>query len=102
MGTLYKARLLDVGVDFDPSTATVKKLKFDTPDGVLERTATVTTEGSGDGQQWFLTYTVLAADIAAGLHAKKGQYRIQGYIAFADGQKYHTTISEYVVAANLS
>lgn len=96
IGTKYKAKILDAGVAFDPTTATIKKLIFKTPLGVIEKTATVTT----DGTNWYLEYTVQAADTT--FHLNKGTYSWQGYVEFASGEKYHTNIETYVVEKNLN
>jgi hypothetical protein len=99
VGTLYKAKIQDVGVPFNPTAATVKKLVFKTPAGVLERNATVTT----DGTDWYLEYQLQAAvpgDLT--FHQKKGGYSWQGYVEFPDGQRYHTNIETYTVDRNLN
>lgn len=102
VGTLYKARIIDAGEDFNIASADVHKLIFDTPDGVVERTATITTTGSGTNQKWFLTYTVLTGDIADGLHQSAGAYNWQGYVHFPDDQEYHTNVERFIVKSNLN
>lgn len=100
IGTLYKGRLTNSGVNIDPSGATVTQLIFYTPSGTVTKNATVTTTGSGTKQKWYLTYTVLAADTALGLHLLPGVYRWQGYVKFASGSEFYTDIQEYVVGSN--
>jgi len=96
VGTRYHVKIQDAGVAFDPTSATVKTLIFKTPAGVLEREATVVHVGS----DWYLDYTTLDG-IDDDFHARKGTYRLQGYVEFADGQRYSTNIETYVVERNL-
>lgn len=103
VGTRFKGEIQDAGSAFDPSSATSKLLIFKGP-GVttpLERTATITTTGSGASQKWYMEYVVLAADITAGLHARKGTWYWQGYVTFVGGQTYSTSIETYEVDPNL-
>jgi hypothetical protein len=102
VGTTFKGELRDAGDAYDPSGASIKKLIFYTPNNVtIERNATVTSTGSGSTTKWFLQYTVVAADITAGLHAELGTYSWQGYIEYANGDIFHTTIENYKVSSNL-
>src|SRR5690348_12215415 len=62
IGTLYRARVLDAGDDFDPTIATLAELIFALPNGhTLRKTATVTTDAS-PATEWYLDYTVQAGD----------------------------------------
>lgn len=97
IGTHYKAKTQDAGAPFDVSTATTKQLLFWTPSGALTRTATVTT----DGTDWFLNYTLVSGTDDT-FHEEAGVYSWQGYVVFADGQKYHTNVERYVVERNIS
>jgi len=94
VGTLFKGKIQDIGVPFDPTLATVKIIVWKTPSGPVEKNASVTT----DGVDWYLEY--LTTDPA--FHAKKGKYSWQGHIEFAGGQKYSTNIEEYTVEKNLA
>lgn len=97
IGTHYQARLLDAGAPFDPSLALVSKLLWKPPGAVqFERSATITHVGS----DWFLNYT-LVEGTDDDFHAQAGLWRWQGYVAFPDGQKYHTSVETYIVGANL-
>jgi hypothetical protein len=97
IGTHYQARIQDCGgVPFDPSLASVKRFLFRTPTGLLERPATVTT----DGTDWFLNYHLQAGTDDA-FHARPGTYQWQGFLQFDDGQTYHTNIEKYAVVSNL-
>src|SRR6476661_9991439 len=97
VGTTYKARIVDDGTPFDPTTATVKKLIFKTPDGVVTRDAIVTSAAVDGVDQWYLLYIVIAADITDGLHKTPGTYSWQGYLEFGTGEKYHTSVEQYFV-----
>lgn len=102
IGTLYKAEIRDVGEAFDISGASAVYLLFKTPDGVIERAGTVTTDGSGASQKWYIEYIVIEADIDDGLHAKAGKnYQWQGRIEFPTGSVFHTKVNSYVVEPNL-
>lgn len=102
VGTHYKAELQDAGAAFpEAADATIKKLYFQTRSGVVVRDAEITTEGTGAAQKWFLNYTVVEEDVDEGLHAAAGQYSWQGFVKFADGQRYSTNVETYVVAKNL-
>lgn len=97
VGTLYRVRIYDEGVDFDPSGATTKQLIFMMPGGVvLTKTATVVPAGGSPATYWYLTYQVLADDGAGSppdaFHAAAGKVKIQAYLAWADGSKFHSDI----------
>ena len=96
IGTKYKAKIQDNGAAFDPSLATKLQLIFNTPAGILERTASIESSGG----QWFLTYTVGPADGVA-FHGERGTYSLQGYLEFAGGEKFSTNIETYTVDKNL-
>jgi len=99
IGTLYKAKVQDLGTPIDISTATVKKLIFKAPAGVVEKVATVIHPDA----DWYLTYTAVAADSnAGGIHSKKGTVSWQGYVEFASGDRYHTNIETYEIEKNLN
>jgi len=98
VGTHYQAKIQDAGDPFDPSAATTATLIFKPPTGaVLERDATVTT----DGTDWFLNY-MLVEGTDDDFHSQAGWWKWQGYVAFADGQRYHTSVETYLVSANLN
>ncbi len=103
VGTQYVAEIQDAGAAFDPSTAPITDLIFKGPGitGALTRAATVTTTGTGGSQKWFLTYTSVAADVAAGLNSKAGTYSWQGYIEYSADEKWHTNVETYPVLKNL-
>lgn len=102
IGTLYKAEIQDAGVAFDPSAATIKKLIWQTPGGVIERNATVTDNGlTGASQKWYLEYQ-LESGVDDNFHQYQGKYKWQGYVEFSNGHQYHTNIEEYVVERNLN
>jgi hypothetical protein len=96
IGTIYQVPIYDEDlamVNFDPSSALVKKIYFRMPTSTghvtRERTA-VPAQVAIDGvQTWCLTYTVLAAD-AAEFHTDIGLLTIQGYIEYADGRKWRS------------
>lgn len=104
IGTRYKARILDGGANLDPTEATTKTLIFYTPSGPVERNASITTDGASgtSKQKWYLYYDVVEADIADGLHEQEGVYQWQAYLAFSDGQEYHSEIKSYRVRGNLN
>jgi hypothetical protein len=97
VGTHYQATIQDAGVPFDPSTATTAKLIFKPPAAAaFERDATVT----ANGPDWSLNY-VLVDGVDDDFHSEAGLWRWQGYVEFADGQRYHTSVDTYMVSANL-
>lgn len=92
--SLYQVPIYDDDlepVNFDPSTATVKKIRFRMPGNteLIERTATpaqVTIDGV---EVWCLTYETAndALDIAA-FHIAPGPIALEGYIEYADGGRW--------------
>jgi hypothetical protein len=98
VGTKYRVRTRDKGVDFDPSDAATKQIIFTMPGGItLVKDALVEIGLEADGElgQFFLVYIVVAAagagNPAAEFHAAPGVIEIQGYLAWADGQRYHSS-----------
>lgn len=92
-GTKYRLRMQDEGSDFDPSDASIKRLIFSMPNGVvLVKDADVEVgEGDEDGR-FYLTYTVTsgAGEDGAAFHAAAGDIRMQAYLRWADGQQYYS------------
>lgn len=93
--TLYQVPIYDDDlepVNFDPSGASVKKIRFRMPGNValIERNATpaqVTIEGEA---VWCLTYLVNpldAADVAA-FHIEPGPIVLEGYVEYGNGGKW--------------
>jgi hypothetical protein len=95
VGTVYRARIMDQGGDFDPSTASVKQLIFRLPGGVVLVKDAQLDVGTGDeAGQLFLAYAV-EANAGAGtppgdFHAQPGRVRMQGYLEWANGDRYHS------------
>lgn len=96
VGTLYKFRVRDRGVDFDPSAATIKQLIFLMPgnSAVLTKDATVEVGSGSEAGQWFLTYQ---ADVGEGspedeFHQNPGRFKVQGYLEWVDGSHYRSNI----------
>ena len=97
IGTTYRVRVQDENGDFDPSGASVKELIFLMPGGVvLEKTATVEVGSGDEAGQWFLTYEVGAADGSPPdeFHETVGRFKVQAYLEWADGTKYHSDVRE--------
>ena len=104
VGTKYRCRCYDNGSDFDPSSATVKKIRFKmqglqtntsppTSVAVIEKDASVETGAGAELGQFFLTYTVTAADVASlGFHSRPGPIKIQGYVEFSASQLWYSDI----------
>ncbi len=96
IGTLYRVRVMDEGADFDPSDASVKTLLFKMPGNstILERTATVEVGSGSEAGQWFLTYEVGADDGSPEdqFHQNAGKFKVQGYLEWSDGTKYHSNV----------
>lgn len=94
-GTVYRARILDNGVDFDVSTANLLELIFRMPSGmVLHKTATMTTDGS-PATQWFLEYQVAPGDGIGSpgeFHDNEGPIQIQAVLGWVDGSQWHSNI----------
>ena len=96
VGTLYRCRVLDDGVDFDPSDADVKQLIFRLPSGdVVIKDAVVLAVGS-PAESWYLEYEIQAGDgigsPAGDFHATHGELRIQAYLEWADGSRFHSDV----------
>jgi hypothetical protein len=96
LGTTYRVRVKDEGADFDPSAASVKKLLFLMPgnDVVLEKDAAVEVGSGAEVGQWFLTYEVGADEGSPEdeFHQNAGRFKVQGYLEWADGTKYHSNV----------
>jgi hypothetical protein len=97
IGTLYRVRVTDEGGDFDPSTATVKQLKFRLAGGtVLDKTAAVEVGAGDEAGQFFLTYTVGAGEGPGSppdeFHSLEGAIKVQAFLEWADGKQYHSNI----------
>jgi hypothetical protein len=95
VGTTYRLRVKDQDGDFDPSSATVKQLLFTMPgvEALVTRSASVETGAGDEVGQWFLTYSVIEADVdgsPAEFHIESGQITVQGYLEWADGQRLHS------------
>lgn len=90
--TIYRVPTYDDDleeVNFDPSSANVKKIRFRMPgnDAVIERDATpaqITIDGASI---WCLTYEVDPnnADDVAQFHIEPGPIALEGYVQYADG-----------------
>ena len=93
IGTIFRLTITDTaGVVIDVSTATVKFIYFQKPDGTkLKRTAAFYTDGT-DG---IIQYTAIAGDINA-----EGQWLVQGYVETSDG-KFFTLKSKFNVLNTL-
>lgn len=97
IGTTYKARVFDNCLPYDPTEATIKRLIFQLPGGVvLVKDATVEAEGS-PADSWLLTYQVGEGDGEDGsppseFHAAPGFVKIQVYLEWADGSKYSSNV----------
>lgn len=110
-GTTYKAEVQDQGgLPLNPTAASTKEFLF-TPPAVhsgqdivvpptIVRTATVSTTGTGKKQRWFLSYTVVAADIVDGLHQTSGPYQWQAHLVFPSSE-FYSNIHTYQVEDNL-
>ena len=93
IGTKYRVRVRDEGGDFDPSSAATKQLIFRMPGGItLIKDATVEVGSGSEVGRYYLAYTVVAADgeDGADFHAAPGIVVMQGYLAWADGKRYHS------------
>lgn len=97
VGTEYRMEVLDNCEPFDPSDADVMQLIFQLPGGdVLVKTASLETDNSSPATRWYLTYTVQPDDGFGSppddFHAKTGPLKVQFYLEYTDGRKYHSTI----------
>lgn len=100
VGTVYRVPTYDndlTPANFDPSLATTKQIVFRMPgaSGLLTRAATAAQVTIDGVSVWCLTYTVLAADVAAyssesvgGFHQSRGDITIEGYVEFSSAQKW--------------
>jgi hypothetical protein len=94
VGNVIRARIIDSGVPFDLSSASVLQLKFLKPSGVvIVRTATVTNSPGTDGR---MHYETVAGDLD-----ESGPWQGQAYVE-SGTQKFHTTVFSFPVASNLS
>ena len=96
IGTLYQVPIYDddlAPANFDPSSATTKKLYFKMPTATgfatLERTATAAQVTIDGASIWCLTYTVVTGD-AAEFHIAAGAITIQGSLTYADGRTWRS------------
>ena len=97
VGTKYRVRVKDENGDFDPSSALIKRLIFLMPGNtyVLEKDATVEVGSGAELGQWFLTYTVVAdagSPQDEEFHQFTGRFKVQGYLEWANGDKYHSNV----------
>ncbi len=108
VGTIYAVPVYDgkPPVNFDPSSADTKQMRLSMPqaDGsrrTITRTAQaaqvlVVNQANPLGvMTWCLTYTVVADDVVADMHLGEGNVELQGYIAYADGRKWSSSITGY-------
>ena len=103
VGTTYRDEIRDFGSPFNFTIATAMKYIFKCPTvGIIIRDAMLYTDGVGPTQRWCLQYIVTQADVDAGLQARPGKYKRQGYLEIPTGQRYHTSIIEYEVDKNLT
>lgn len=79
IGTIFRLEIVDTaGVVIDVSTATVKYIYFQKPDGTKKKkTAAFYTDGS-DG---IIQYTSVSGDID-----QTGAWQVQGYVETSDGK----------------
>lgn len=96
VGTRYRVRCLDNGVDFDPTSSSVRKLLFKMPGvtSTLERTASIETGEDAEDGQFFLYYDVTTADVVTDeeFHTEPGEVEVQAYLEWADGKKFHSDV----------
>ena len=100
VGTVYYVPTYDndlAPANFDPSAATTKQIVFKFPeqDQLITRTATAAQVTIDSVSVWCLTYTVVAADVAAyssptvgGFHQAAGYVSLEGYVEFSSAQKW--------------
>ncbi len=95
IGTIYRVRVLDNGIDFDFSTADIMELIFLMPNNiVLHKAATMTTDGS-PATQFFLEYQVMPGDGVGSpgeFHDNEGPLAVQAYLHFPDSSQFHSSI----------
>lgn len=93
LGTTYKVPTYDKTTNFDPSSASVKQIRFRMPgvSDLVVRDATAAQFENKDGDTvWGLTYTVdpdEANDVAE-FHVAAGRIVMQGFIQMSDGRKW--------------
>lgn len=93
VGTVLEATIKDGDTVVNISSATVKKFKFERPDGsTFEKTASFTTDGS-DGK---IKYTTEASVLNV-----VGVWRFQAYLELASG-KWSSDIAEFTVFRNIT
>ena len=93
IGTIILATIEDEGVAVDISSATVKKLYIEKPDGtLLTKDAVFTTDGT-DGK---MQYVVISGDLSL-----VGIYKVQGRVEMPAG-KWNSNIGDFQVEENLS
>jgi hypothetical protein len=103
VGTLYKAEIQDDGAAFpDLLSVSDAVIIWKTPSGLITRNIAQGVEVTTASGKYYVQYIILPADVTAGIHAKKGTYKWQGYVEFPGNQKYHTNIEEYTVEKNLN
>lgn len=93
--TLFRMRVKDDCVAFDPSLATIKELVFELPGGgTISKTATLTNNGS-PATEWYLEYQVIDGDglgsPPANLNPTAGKLHVQYYLEWADGKHFYST-----------
>lgn len=89
VGTVFEATVKDeASVIVDISSATVRRLKFRTPDGRLLTKDAVLVNTGTDGK---MKYTSVAGDLDVA-----GLWRVQGYVEIGTG-KWHTDVHEFDV-----
>ena len=93
-GTRYELPLEDQDGPFDPSDASVKQIVFRTPDGVIVKDAEVVAYGS-PATSWGLGYTIEEGDGLGSptgeFHNRSGKLRVQAYLEWLDGRRFHST-----------
>jgi hypothetical protein len=97
LGTLYRARVWDEDVPFDPSSALIKQLIFRLPNhDVITKNATVVDDGLSPPTAWYLTYMIQAGDGLGSppqeFHLEPGPMKIQAFLEWADGTHFHSDV----------
>lgn len=93
IGTVLEVTLYDSGSVVDVSSATVKQIILEKPDGTaVTKTASFTTDGA-DGK---LRYTTIANDLDA-----PGDWNLQVYVEMPAG-KWKSDVGVFTVLPNLS
>lgn len=95
-GPRYRLRLINQDGDaIDPTSAIVKELWFDMPQGQLRKAAEVISVGS-PATAWDLAYQVVGNDgigsPAGEVHLSTGRFTIQAHVEWADGVRKSSTI----------